>query len=93
MSNEGFKEDFQNEMTFAAFNAWQIIETLKGMLGRKGKSTSFNEYAKALGLYESNEKPQNKFKNKAALEFEKNKALDNAAKIVHLFKKGREIKT
>lgn len=93
MSNEGFKEEFNNEMIFAAFNAWQITETLKGMLGNKSKNKPFNDYAKALGLYEKDEKPQNKFKSKAALEYEKQKALNNAAKIVHLFKKGREIKT
>ena len=88
MSNTGFKEDFNNQMTFSAYTAWQINETIKSVLTGSNSGLTFNRYLKSLGLL--NEPTKEKKVNQTNLEEEKQKALAVANKIVQLHKKGSE---
>lgn len=85
MANEGFKEDFKNEMYHASYTAWQINETIKALFdGKSNKGTTFKDYTKMLGI---DGKP-NKEQSKIDLEIEKRKALAIANEIVQLDRKG-----
>lgn len=86
MINEGIREDFRDQMTLHAFGSWQIIESLKAMLGGNAKNTlSFEKYAKSLGLLEK----ENDLKNDNT---KKEEALKTASEIVTLYKKGAKQK-
>lgn len=90
MSNVGFEEDFNNQMTFASYTAWQINETVKGLFIGKGSGTGFQTYLKSMGMLQgSNNEPK---KDQTNLEVEKEKALATANAIVQLHKKGRDKK-
>ena len=88
MSNVGFKEDFNNSMTFSAYAAWQINETIKSVLSGTNSGLTFQRYLKSLGLL--NETANEKKIDKTKTEHEKQEALAVANKIVQLHKKGRE---
>ena len=82
--NEAIKEEFKDNMTLHTFGAWQIIESLKMMLGGDSKSNiNFQEYCKKLGLLDPSPEV-----NKRALEMEKQQALANANEILEIYKKG-----
>lgn len=87
MANEGYKEDFKNNMYHASYTAWQVNETIKGMLGGKSKSMPFNEYVKALGL-DNDKKEQTK--DQKQIQLEKQQALTLAKNIIQLDRKGRK---
>jgi hypothetical protein len=85
--NIGLKDEFLNQMLLQAFGSWQIIETLKAMLGGKNnKEISFEKYAKSLGLIEKG----NAEINKKTAQIEAQMALQQAQKIVEMDRKGRE---
>lgn len=80
--NDAIKEEFKDQMTLHAFGSWQIIESLKGMFGgNANNSTSFEKYAKSLGLIEVNKETEN-------LNTIKEEALQTASEIIKLHKKG-----
>lgn len=88
MANEGFKEDFKNNMYYSSFGAWQINETIKALMnGKSNKGLNFKEYAKNLGLDENEEKKQ---KPKKPTKQEINKALKTAHEIIAMDRKGRK---
>lgn len=82
--NDAIREEFKDQMTLHTFGAWQIIESLKMMLGGDSKNAvSFQKYCTSLGLVEPSPEI-----NKQVSEMEKQKALKNATEIVELYKKG-----
>lgn len=82
--NNAIQEEFKDNMTLHTFGAWQIIESLKMMLGGDSKSNvSFQDYCKRLGLIDPSPEI-----NKQALKMEKEKALANANEILEIYKKG-----
>lgn len=88
MANEGFKEDFKNNMYYSSFGAWQINETIKALMnGKSNKGLTFKDYAKNLGLDESEGKNK---KSKIPTKLEINKALKTAQEIIAIDRKGRK---
>jgi hypothetical protein len=82
--NTAIQEEFKDNMTLNTFGAWQIIESLKMMLGGESKNNiSFQEYCKKLGLLDPSPEI-----NKQSLKMEKQKALANANEILEIYKKG-----
>ena len=76
--NDAIKEEFKDQMTLHTFGAWQIIESLKMLLGGDAKNAvSFEKYCKQLGLLDTSPEI-----NKQSLQMEKQKALNNATEIV-----------
>jgi len=94
MLEHGFKSDFNDQMTLQAFNAWQILEALKVMLGGDTKgAASFQDYCKKLGLIEDKEPTEQENElQKRAKQIEKEQALETASKILQLHRKGRASK-
>lgn len=88
MSNIGFREDFNNQMTFSAYTAWQINETVKNLLSGSNTGLSFERYLKAMGLLKQSDNEKKLVQTN--VEQEKKKALAIANEIVQLHKKGRE---
>ena len=82
--NDAIREEFKDEMTLHTFGSWQIIESLKMMLGGDSKNAvSFQKYCTQLGLVEPSPEI-----SKQAKRMEKQKALKNATEIVEIYKKG-----
>lgn len=82
--NDAIREEFKDEMTLHTFGAWQIIESLKMLLGGDAKNAvSFEKYCKQLGLIDKNPEI-----DKQVTQMEKQKALKNATEIVEIYKKG-----
>lgn len=82
--NEAIKEEFKDNMTLHTFGSWQIIESLKMMLGGDSKKgIAFQEYCRKLGLLETNHEV-----NEQVRKMEKHKALATANEILALYKKG-----
>lgn len=82
--NDAIREEFKDQMTLHTFGAWQIIESLKMLLGGDSKNAvSFEKYCKQLGLLDTSPEI-----NKQAAQMEKQKALKNATEIVEIYKKG-----
>jgi hypothetical protein len=52
--SRAMKDEQRNGLILQAFNAWQIVETVRGALGG-GKPTSFQQYLKSFGLTDSDE--------------------------------------
>jgi hypothetical protein len=91
MLEAGIKSDFNDNMTLQAFNAWQILEALKVMLGGDTKGAqSFQEYARKLGLIEDKEPTKQETDLiKHTRKLEKERALETANKILQLHREGR----
>jgi hypothetical protein len=88
MANEGFKEDFKNNMYYSSFGAWQINETIKALLnGKSNKGLTFKDYAKNLGLGEEKEPNQ---EPKILKKLEIKQALKTAQEIIAIDRKGRK---
>lgn len=88
--NVGLESDFKDEMTVASFGAWQIIESLRGMLGGKTNTQiPFQKYAKGLGLLDSKgpTEEDNEFKKRQRA-IEKQKALQTAQEILRIDRQG-----
>lgn len=82
--NNAIQEEFKDQMTLHAFGAWQIIESLKMLLGGDSKNAvSFQKYCTSLGLVEPSPEI-----NKQTLQMDKQKALKNATEILEIYKKG-----
>ena len=82
--NNAIQEEFKDNMTLHSFGSWQIIESLKMLLGGDSKhAISFQEYCKKLGLIDPSPEI-----SKQALKMEKERALQTADEILNLYKKG-----
>lgn len=46
------EQEARDQFILQAYNAWQIIEVIKGIASDKVQSTSFKDYLKKLGLNE-----------------------------------------
>lgn len=65
-----------------AYNAWQVVEVVKGIMNDKAKGTSFNDYLKKLGLIEKPKKNSKAERLQAAIEKkQKEKSLSIAEQI------------
>lgn len=83
MINIGLESDFRDQMTVQSFGAWQITETIKGMFDEKAKGTTFNDYAKRLGLLDEEKPKESKF-SKIANKALKAQALNTAEEILRI---------
>lgn len=77
------KEHEQREkFILEAYNAWQVVEVVKGIMSDKAKGTKFSDYLKKLGLLEKPKLDSRTAKLHAAIkEREKEKALSIAEQI------------
>jgi hypothetical protein len=81
---EAYEEEARQKYTLQAYNAWQIIEVIKGVLSEKAQGTSFADYLKKIGLKDKSEK------EKMPIEAQAKAALSIADGIRQLDKQGRD---
>jgi hypothetical protein len=81
--SEAIAREQREKFIFEAYNAWQIVEVIKGIMSEKHKGTSFQDYMKKIGLEEKKPKTTKKEKAlaKAFHEEEKKSALSIAEQI------------
>lgn len=81
--NEALVREQREKFIFEAYNAWQIVEVIKGIMSEKHKGASFQDYMKKIGLEEKKPKASKKDKAiaKAFQEEEKKSALSIAEQI------------
>ena len=78
---EAKAQDQREKFILEAYNAWQIVEVVKGIMSDKVKGMNFTDYMKKLGL---EEKPQDEKSKKLAgifKEKQKKQALSIAEEI------------
>lgn len=77
------KEHEQREkFILESYNAWQIVEVVKGIMSEKAKGQSFGDYIKKLGLVEKPKQGSKAEKLQAAIDLrQKDKALSIAEQI------------
>jgi hypothetical protein len=80
---ESITREQREKFVLEAYNAWQIVEVVKGIISEKYKGINFNEYMKKIGLDEKKPKADKKAKalSKAFAEEEKKSALSIAEQI------------
>lgn len=91
---ESLQQEYKDDLTKEAFNAWQITEVVSAMFNEKHKRMQFGTYLEKLGL--SNKKNDENTEHtetikrleKVAVKQEKEKALENANEILADFRKG-----
>jgi hypothetical protein len=74
---EAHKADNKNKLVIAAFESWQVIEAMKGMIS-ESKPTKFGDYLKKIGLSEKDPI------DKATIEQQKKQALSTAEEIKNM---------
>ena len=90
---EAIQQEYKDELTKEAFNAWQITEVVSAMFNEKHKRMQFGTYLEKIGL--TNKKNENnseteaiKRLEKVAVKQEKELALESANEILADFRKG-----
>jgi hypothetical protein len=79
---EARTHESREKFILEAYNAWQIVEVVKGIMSEKAKGTNFADYMKKLGLNEPPPKDERAEKIAAAFkEQQKIKALSIADQI------------
>lgn len=84
MMSAGVKEEFNNALIIETFGTWQIVETVKAAVGGKNnKATSFQDYARILGLFDQETEEERKIKA-LMRQMDKEEALRTAREIREL---------
>ena len=77
---EAYEREHKDRYIQEAYNAWQIIEVVKGIMSENAKGMNFNEYLKRMNLLEKEKRDPLQAKN------EQQKALSIADQIKQLDK-------
>ncbi len=79
-------DEFRDLQIIETWGAWQVVTALVQALagGSKTKSPTFNEYARAYGLFEDDGKSETQEDVKARVRREKEEGLARAARVVAL---------
>jgi hypothetical protein len=89
---DAIQQEYKDDLTIEAFNAWQITEVVSAMLNEKHKTKSFGTYLEKLGINKTKEpEPEEeiiKKLEKVVVKQEKDQALNNANEILEQFRKG-----